>query len=147
MATKILTDATFADEIKNATKMIAEDGVENIVISSIFAPLNNSMEKETEAIIKEVYPEANITLSSEIGSIGLLERENSAVLNGALQKLAPTVINSVKQLLVELNIKSRIYLTQNDGTLISTKYAEQYPVFTIASGPTNSIRGAAFSLV
>jgi N-methylhydantoinase A/oxoprolinase/acetone carboxylase beta subunit len=37
-----------------------------------------------------------------------------------------------------------VYLSQNDGTLMSVDYAERYPVATFASGPTNSMRGAAF---
>src|SRR5207237_377060 len=36
------------------------------------------------------------------------------------------------------------YLSQNDGTLMSVDYAQRYPVATFASGPTNSMRGAAF---
>ena len=37
-----------------------------------------------------------------------------------------------------------MYLSQNDGTLMSVGYTEHYPVATFASGPTNSMRGAAF---
>src|SRR4029453_16162474 len=36
-----------------------------------------------------------------------------------------------------------VYLSQNDGTLMSVDFAERYPVATFASGPTNSMRGAA----
>ena len=41
-------------------------------------------------------------------------------------------------------MKARFFLTQNDGTLMDAAYAERFPVLTFASGPTNSIRGAAF---
>lgn len=37
-----------------------------------------------------------------------------------------------------------MYLCQNDGTLMSSDYALKYPILTISSGPTNSIRGAAY---
>jgi N-methylhydantoinase A/oxoprolinase/acetone carboxylase beta subunit len=43
-----------------------------------------------------------------------------------------------------MGIAAPLYLTQNDGTLMSADFAEQYPVLTFASGPTNSMRGAAF---
>lgn len=39
---------------------------------------------------------------------------------------------------------AKIFLTQNDGTLMGVDYARKYPIRTIASGPTNSMRGAAF---
>ena len=37
-----------------------------------------------------------------------------------------------------------VYLCQNDGTLMSIDYAKQFPILTIACGPTNSIRGASY---
>ena len=48
------------------------------------------------------------------------------------------------QLVEELGIEAPVYLSQNDGTLMAVDYAERYPVATFASGPTNSMRGAAF---
>ena len=39
--------------------------------------------------------------------------------------------------------ETRLFLTQNDGTLLSLDDAAEYPVLTFASGPTNSMRGAA----
>ena len=35
------------------------------------------------------------------------------------------------------------YLSQNDGTLMTLAHAAEYPVLTVASGPTNSLRGGA----
>ena len=37
-----------------------------------------------------------------------------------------------------------IYLSQNDGTLMTMDYARRYPILTVACGPTNSIRGASY---
>jgi N-methylhydantoinase A/oxoprolinase/acetone carboxylase beta subunit len=34
-------------------------------------------------------------------------------------------------------------VSQNDGTLMSADYIAKYPALTFASGPTNSLRGAA----
>src|SRR5262249_60136243 len=41
-------------------------------------------------------------------------------------------------------IRAPLYLTQNDGTVMRADFAEAFPVFSFASGPTNSMRGAAF---
>ena len=46
--------------------------------------------------------------------------------------------------LKEIKIDAPFYLSQNDGTLMGTDFAEKYTVLTFASGPTNSMRGAAF---
>jgi N-methylhydantoinase A/oxoprolinase/acetone carboxylase beta subunit len=35
-------------------------------------------------------------------------------------------------------------MTQNDGTVMRADFAEEFPIYSFASGPTNSMRGAAF---
>jgi N-methylhydantoinase A/oxoprolinase/acetone carboxylase beta subunit len=91
-----------------------------------------------------VIPDASVTLSSDIGRVGLLERENAAILNACLRPLARDTIAAFRTAIADLGITAPLYITQNDGTLMSADYAEQYPVLTFASGPTNSMRGAAF---
>ena len=41
-------------------------------------------------------------------------------------------------------ILGEVYLSQNDGTLMTLDNARRYPILTIACGPTNSIRGASY---
>jgi N-methylhydantoinase A/oxoprolinase/acetone carboxylase beta subunit len=94
--------------------------------------------------VREVIPDANITLSSEIGRIGLLERENAAIMNACLRELATKTVNGFKKALAEMKIEAPFFISQNDGTLMNADFAAEYPVLTFASGPTNSMRGAAF---
>jgi N-methylhydantoinase A/oxoprolinase/acetone carboxylase beta subunit len=102
------------------------------------------MEKQAAEILLAEVPGSSVTISSEIGRIGLLERENAAILNACLRNLAKETVMAFKRAIGELGIEAPLYLTQNDGTLMSADFAEQYPVLTFASGPTNSMRGAAF---
>jgi N-methylhydantoinase A/oxoprolinase/acetone carboxylase beta subunit len=43
-----------------------------------------------------------------------------------------------------LGISAPCYVTQNDGTVATARYVSGFPVLTFGSGPTNSMRGAAF---
>lgn len=75
----------------------------------------------------------------------MLERENAAILNESLKGIAKKVLASLQSKLQDgLGLQCPVYLAQNDGTVCSMAYALQYPVVTFASGPTNSMRGAAF---
>jgi N-methylhydantoinase A/oxoprolinase/acetone carboxylase beta subunit len=132
------------DEIRRAAQDISAKGITAIAVSSVFSPVNPSMEQEAAAILEAEVPGASATLSSEIGRIGLLERENAAILNACLRSLASDTVAAFRRAIKELGITAPLYLTQNDGTLMSADFAEQYPVLTFASGPTNSMRGAAF---
>jgi N-methylhydantoinase A/oxoprolinase/acetone carboxylase beta subunit len=65
-------------------------------------------------------------------------------MNACLRDLAVHIVEAFHAALAEFGIEAPVYLSQNDGTLMAVDYAERYPVATFASGPTNSMRGAAF---
>lgn len=130
--------------VREAARTLRKSGIPAIAITSAFAPVNDGMERRAAAIVKEEFPEAILTLSSTIGRIGLIERENASILNAALSDLALRITASFEEALRILGIAAPLYISQNDGTLISAAQAAAYPVMTIGSGPTNSMRGAAF---
>ena len=132
------------DEVREIAMKIRDAGLNAVAISSVFSPVNSTFEEQSADIVREVIPDANITLSSEIGRIGLLERENAAIMNSCLRQLAARTVDGFKAALDELQITAPFYISQNDGTLMNADFAKEYPVLTFASGPTNSMRGAAF---
>jgi N-methylhydantoinase A/oxoprolinase/acetone carboxylase beta subunit len=132
------------DELRRVAEEIRAKGIRSVAISSVFSPVNSEFEQRTAEIVAEELPDAAISLSHEIGRIGLLERENATIMNACLRDLAVRIVEAFNAALAELGIEAPVYLSQNDGTLMSVDYAERYPVATFASGPTNSMRGAAF---
>ena len=139
-----LISAVDREEMKQAAADFAAKGISTVAISSVFSPVNSEAEVEAAAILSEELPGTAISLSHEIGRIGLLERENATIMNACLRELAAQIVAAFHAALAELGVDAPIYLSQNDGTLMAVDYAERYPVATFASGPTNSMRGAAF---
>lgn len=131
-------------ELRRLVRELVAEGVESIAIAAVFSPIAADMEQRAGKIVAEEAPAAAVTLSHEIGRLGLLERENAAAINVSLRALAATTIAAFRSSLAELEIGAPLYLTQNDGTLMKVEVAERFPVLTFASGPTNSMRGAAF---
>jgi N-methylhydantoinase A/oxoprolinase/acetone carboxylase beta subunit len=132
------------DELLGIAAEIKAKGINSIAITSVFSPVSNDFEKQAGEIFARALPGAHISLSSDIGRIGLLERENACIMNACLRDLSAHVIDAFRKAITETGITGRFYLTQNDGTLMDAAYAERFPVLTFASGPTNSMRGAAF---
>ncbi|MGB4043686.1 MAG: hydantoinase/oxoprolinase family protein [Thermacetogeniaceae bacterium] len=132
------------EEIKKIAQEL-KGNVDSIAIISVFSPINAEHEKRAGEIIKSELGEIPITYSHEIGSIGLLERENATILNAALINIARHTANSFVEALKKEGVtNAKVYICQNDGTLMAVDYAVRYPILTIACGPTNSIRGASF---
>lgn len=63
-----------------------KDKVDSVAVTSVFSPVSKDHEERAEKIIKEVMGEnIHVSLSSEIGSVGLLERENATILNASIK--------------------------------------------------------------
>ncbi len=133
-----------ADGVRAAARALHADGVRAVAVTAAFSPLNPDMERQAADILAEECPGARITLSHELGRIGLLARENVSLLNAALVPMALRTVEAFGQALAAAGIAAPLYITQNDGTVVSSGEAAAYPVRSFASGPTNSLRGAAF---
>lgn len=133
---------------KEVLSKLAEwkDQIDSLAVVGVFSSINDDQERRVVELAHEVLgADFPVSTSSSIGSIGLIGRENATILNAALNKVIKNVTNGFSSALIEENIvAAKKYLCQNDGTLMSIEYAAKYPILTIGSGPTNSIRGAAY---
>ena len=130
--------------MRRAAGHIRESGIGSVAVAAVFSPLDPSHEELAREILAEECPGAAVTLSHRLGRIGLLERENAALLNAALIDLARVTVAGFIEAIAASGIAAPLYLTQNDGTVMSADAAAALPVMSFASGATNSMRGAAF---
>lgn len=131
------------DGLREVAKEIKALGLKTASITSVFSPVTAEMELRAADILREEIPGIKLSLSHEIGRVGFLERENAAIMNACLADLSSKVVQSFRQALRDKEITAPFYISQNDGTLMTPEHVERYPVLTFASGPTNSMRGAA----
>ncbi|ORY61010.1 putative hydantoin utilization protein A [Pseudomassariella vexata] len=134
------------DAIRRECEIIKSKGIKSIVVVGIFSPIDVHFKQEerTKEVIREVYPEADVVLSKEVANIGFLERENAAILNASILAFARRTIHSFQDAVSRLNLRCPVFVTQNDGTILPASSAARLPIRTFSSGPTNSMRGAAF---
>lgn len=136
-----------------------------VVVSGVFSPLDNNGRQEEAVkrlIQRELGPGVKVVSSRDgttfplfslmlskissslVGHMGLLERENASILNASILGFAQRTIQGFQSAMRALDLSCPLFLTQNDGTLTSAGSAARLPIRTFASGPTNSMRGAAF---
>ena len=130
--------------VRDAARDMKAKGLRAAAVCGLFSPLNAEMEERAGAIFAEEAPEIAVTLSNRIGRIGLLQRENAAIMNASLSAMAANVVAAFSEALSTLAIDAPFFVSQNDGTLMNADLVARYPVLTFASGPTNSMRGAAY---
>lgn len=129
--------------LKDAARKIRDKGLRSVAVCSSFSPLDPSCETTAREILAEICPDVAVTLSHDLGRIGLLERENAALLNASLHDLAITTVAAFRKAIADSGIDAPLFLTQNDGTVMQAEIATAFPVMSFASGATNSMRGAA----
>jgi N-methylhydantoinase A/oxoprolinase/acetone carboxylase beta subunit len=132
------------EAVARAAREMRAKGLTAVAISAVFSPLDPSHEREAAEIVVREHPGAIITCSSDLGRIGLLERENAGLLNAALTDLARDTIAAFEKAIADSRIAAPLFITQNDGTVAEAHQAMRLPVYSFASGATNSMRGAAY---
>ncbi|MCJ1468849.1 hypothetical protein MMC07_007479 [Pseudocyphellaria aurata] len=135
-----------SEQILNTAEAIASTGISQVAIIGVFSALDHSgrHEERCEALMSQYAPFLSITCSRRIGGPGFLERENATILNASVLPFANRIIRGIQNAMHQLQLSCQFFLTQNDGTLTDAKTASRFPIKTFASGPTNSLTGAAF---
>lgn len=119
--------------------------IDSVAITGVFSPMISDHEDRAEKIVRDILGEdVHITLSNKIASISLLERENSTILNASVINVMRRAVEALKKATQERGITAKLFIVQNDGSVMAADYAVNYPIFTIASGPAASVRGAVF---
>ncbi|KAL6711918.1 hypothetical protein ACN47E_002961 [Coniothyrium glycines] len=135
------------EEIVEQCRIIKSMGINSVVVNSVFSPIDTieRHEERAAAIIKrELGDKTDVVLSKTVANLGFLERENAAILNASILSFARRTIASFQEPIQQLGLKCPVFITQNDGTIMSGDAASKLPIRTFSSGPTNSMRGAAF---
>lgn len=136
-------DALDEVSLRNLARAFADDGIDHVAITGTFSPINYADEQRASDILTAAHPGLSVSVSHEIGRVGILGRENSTILNESLRPLARSVAASFAEVLAGLSVDAPVFITSNEGTLMALDQAEKYPIFAIGSGPTNSMRGAS----
>lgn len=134
------------EQVRATAREIIVSGVRSVAVVGVFSPLDhdNIYEEKCKKILQDEAPELRVVCSQNIGPTGFVERENATILNAAILRTGHKVKNGFKRAMNRLNLTCPLYLSQNDGTLIDADTAADFPIKTFASGPTNSMSGAAF---
>ncbi len=124
-------------EISRIAKTLATHGITQVALTAVFGTSYPEDEIQVGEWLRSENPELQVTLSHRIGRFGILERENATLLNAMLRPLAERTVAGF-----QAAVPANLFISQNDGTAMRANSATQLPIFTVASGPTNSLRGA-----
>ncbi len=133
--------------VKEQSRIIASKGLKNVVVVGIGCVTDKDFHQEDvvhDILRAELGDEVDIVLSRDIAGPGLLARENAAILNASILSFARRTIRAFIGAMRRADLQCPLYLTSNAGHLLPFSESMRAPIRIFSSGPTNSMRGAAF---
>lgn len=134
------------EDVLEAIQTFKERGIQSIIVSFLFSYINPEHELRVKELIEEHYPEAFITLSSEVSpQFREFERFTTASINGFVGPKVKNYIMNLKNNLINSDIHAELHIMCSNGGVATAETVSQKPVNTLLSGPAAGILGGAWS--
>ena len=134
------------DEVRGAVATLKEQGVESIIVNFLFSYINPQHEQRVKEIIAEEYPEAFITISSDVSpQFREFERFTTSSINGFIGPKVKGYIQNLETRLKESGVPAELHIMCSNGGVATPKTVSEKPVNTLLSGPAAGILGGAWA--
>lgn len=131
------------EEVREVAQELIGRGVEVVIVSFINSYANSANEQMVGQIVKELWPNPYVVLSSEVlPEIREFERTSTAVLSGYVQPILDRYLQGLVGQLREEGFRNEVLLVQSNGGVMSQELARQFSVNTILSGPAAGVIAA-----
>ena len=123
--------------------LVEEANVEALAVSFLWSFYNDTHERRVGALIREVAPDAYVTLSSEIAPVpGEYERTSTTVINAYAGRIARDYITSLQALLQARGYAGPLLVMQGYGGLLPAEEAAERAVGMLECGPAAGVIGS-----
>ncbi len=127
-------------EVKRVAQELIARGAEAVAIVFVNAYANPENERVALAAVKEVWPNAYVTASSDIlPEIREFERTSTAALNAYLQPPVGSYLRKLESRLQGDGFGGQLLIVQSNGGVMSVESAASRPVRTALSGPAAGV--------
>ena len=136
------------DEVRQAVRQLKAEQVEAIVCCFLHSYVNPVHERLAAEILRQEYPEAFQSISSEVcPEFREYLRASTTAVNAAVMPIVSRYLEALESRLQERGITAPFYVMQSSGGVMSVQAAKQRPVYMVESGPAAGVIAAgAFAL-
>lgn len=124
------------ESVCRAVSYLKEMGVQSIVVALLWSFLRPEHEGRVKEIINRDYPEAHVTLSSDIlPAIGEYERTSTAVISAYTGPSTADYIHTLTDYLKKEGFEGQFLFMQNNGGVETAEIGVERPATLATSGP------------
>ena len=133
------------DALTAVAERLREEGVDSIAVCFLHSYLNPEHERRAGAILRDVFPEAFISLSSEVApEFREYFRASTTVINAAVQPVVSRYLGSIERRLHADGLAAELLVMQSSGGVYTFAAAREKPVFMVESGPAAGVVAATY---
>jgi N-methylhydantoinase A len=132
-----------ADDCRQAVRRLRQLGLPSIAVVFLHAYVNPSHEQQAAQMIAQEYPEAVVSLSSEVlPQFREFERSMATVLNAAVMPHVSRYLGMLRGKLDGQQIGAPLLIMKSNGGVTSAETAARQAIHTALSGPAAGVIGA-----
>jgi N-methylhydantoinase A len=147
---RVISDGTIRtpmeeDDVRAACELFLKEGVETVAISYVWSVLNPVHEKTAAKIVREMMPDAILTVGSELyPQIREYTRTSTAVVNAYLAPVMRKYVAAVDAYFKALGARQPVRYFQSNGGLAIGQAMTDRSVYAINSGPASAPQAGLF---
>jgi len=136
-----------ADLVRQIEKL-RKKKVEAVAVCLLHSYANDAHERAVAAAMKEHFPEAHVSLSSDVArEIREFERMSTATANAFVQPLMVRYLQQLEGRLDSIGIDAPLRIMVSSGGFTSSKAAAEIPILLLESGPAGGVLSAVNTAV
>jgi N-methylhydantoinase A len=133
-------------EVRAAVRKLKKANVDSVAVCLLFSFKNPKHEKMVAKIVKEEFPEAYLSVSSEvIPQYREYERFSTVALNAFVGPKVSNYVRRFDQQLRKMGVKTGIHLMTSAAGVATPKAASEKPVNLLMSGPIAGVVGGIWA--
>lgn len=118
--------------------------IESVAIAYLHSYRDNRHEIRTREIVKSIYPDLHVSISSEVNPIFReYERTMVTAFDAYMRPSIERFMQSLEEKMLNHGLQAEIHVMQSRGGVTSTRMAAKRPVNLFLSGPAGGVVGAA----
>jgi N-methylhydantoinase A/oxoprolinase/acetone carboxylase beta subunit len=134
------------EKAREQVRKLREAGVDAVAVCFLFSFVNDAHERRVAEIVREEFPEAFLSVSSEVlPQYREYERFSTVCLNAYIGPKVATYVSRLKDELARLGVRTGVHLMTSASGVATAEAAVERPVNLLMSGPVAGVVGGIWA--
>ena len=129
----------------DAVQQLKRENVAAVAVCFLHSYINPNHEKRAGEILREVFPDAIVSLSSDVApEFREYFRASTTVINACIRPIVAHYLRRIEDRLRKKGIAAALLVMQSSGGVFTFASASEKPVFMVESGPAAGVIAATY---